>query len=626
MICELYRYDTFAPFFDGDIEMLRRVNVSLLSFTRKLMLAETKELKREKKVSRGIPLGKDQKNAKIMEEMMLPENVDGTLIEPMNPGHFVTDRHYYPGKDDRIRLFGKDMPEEHSVGIRSDQEKLFNKINTDRIKKLSSIKLKKLRLKIKNKQLRKKGIWVPPPKKKFKLPLKKPVITASGMIDRLSTRRFKEHLKGVYPQRSLFLVRTGKVSASNIAENLNISDEEKQELVKSYGIVAPKERELMLSVDDGTSNYKVDPMAKKIRELWRRRRRRRRRSRRRHHHRRRRRRHHHRRPPRIPLIKTPKPPQDRSPVDHYRGRDDEDVNTKDGLESVSLRVRRSRDERMKTTIAENSSEEIEAEEKRKAKLKKRMDKLVKEGFKPPPKIDPKHFKIKDMLPSTKKTKPFKDFYSKKNPAAPLRPKLKKPKQRYPEVLNVENLNQIFEKVESKVDTREFTYAFEKEGLDPLHNVELLNFRYNITRLIEMRYKLPEKMAATTVQQYVSIDRDFLKSFNKDIEKDVDVYEDVNEIMSDVNRLRQFKRKIMRGDNDPFLLAKINKEMSRLKKVAKENAARSKAYKKEMKRRRNRKGHSDLNHNKYPFYHHHFDLYYNDTFHGIEEMFSHIFGS
>ena len=211
--------------------------------------------------------------------------------------------------------------------------------------------------------------------------------------------------------------------------------------------------------------------------------------------------------------------------------------------------------------------EVAREKRRRKKEMKRL------GYKPPKKIDPKHYKIKDTLPKMKKTKKWKDFYSKKNKAFPPRPKLKNPKMQFPDVINVEKMNQIFERVENKVDTREFTYAFEKEGLDPLHNVELLNFRYNITRLIEMRYKLPEKMSATTVQQYVSIDRHYMKSCNKDIEKDVDVYEDLNEIMSEVNRLRQFKKKIMAGNQDPVLLGKITREMNRLKKVAKENAAR-----------------------------------------------------
>mgnify|MGYP001791342492 FL=1 len=133
MICELYRYDTFAPFFDGDVEMLRRVNVSLLSFLRKLDLAEVKEDKRETKAKRMLPLSEKEKNKKIMDEMMLPENVDGTLIEPLNPGHYITDGYFYAGKDDRLRLFGKDRPQDTHVGIRPDQEQMFNRENTLRL-------------------------------------------------------------------------------------------------------------------------------------------------------------------------------------------------------------------------------------------------------------------------------------------------------------------------------------------------------------------------------------------------------------------------------------------------------------------------------------------------------------
>ena len=225
----------------------------------------------------------------------------------------------------------------------------------------------------------------------------------------------------------------------------------------------------------------------------------------------------------------------------------------------------------------------------------------------------------------KKSK-YIDFYSNKNKEFPKRKGRQKKKVHYPESYKIENLNQIFEKVESKVDTSTFAYAFEKSGLDPLHNVELLNFKYNITRLIEMRFKLPEKIAFTTVKAYMGIDKKTLKEFNKDLEWDVSEYEDVNEIMSEVNRLNQFRKKIMKGDQDPILLAKLSKEIRVLKKQAKENQARKEMVKKEMRRRRKPKNKSDLNHNKYPYYHHHHDLYFNDTFHGIEEMFSHIFGS
>ena len=71
----------------------------------------------------------------------------------------------------------------------------------------------------------------------------------------------------MYPQRSLFLTRSSDMDAGKIAKNLNISDEEKDELVKSYGYVAPKERELLLTVDNGIDNLEQKQVPQINRQL-----------------------------------------------------------------------------------------------------------------------------------------------------------------------------------------------------------------------------------------------------------------------------------------------------------------------------------------------------------------------
>ena len=75
-----------------------------------------------------------------------------------------------------------------------------------KVKASLKAKIQKKKMKIllaKLKQSKNKTIkWVPPKKKKHKLPLKKMVYGASGLLDRLSTRLFKEHLHNrLYPQR-----------------------------------------------------------------------------------------------------------------------------------------------------------------------------------------------------------------------------------------------------------------------------------------------------------------------------------------------------------------------------------------------------------------------------------------
>ena len=233
-------------------------------------------------------------------------------------------------------------------------------------------------------------------------------------------------------------------------------------------------------------------------------------------------------------------------------------------------------------------------------------------------------KVVDKLTKRKRYK-FGDFFEKRQKAHPKKI-LRKKKVKYPFIINPEAMSQIFERIEEKINISDFQLIFEKKGLNPLHNIELINYRYNITRLIEMRYKLPEKLSRTSVHQYMLVNEQYMKNFNTDMDKDLDVYEDVSDVMIEINWYKQLRKKVMLGNKNPLYIQQINYKIRTLMKKAKENAARKEVVKKAMKARMNRKGHTDINHNKYPFFHHHHDLYFNDTFHGIAEMFTHIFGS
>ena len=555
MICEKYRYYTFSPFFDGDVELLRRINVSLFSFHRKVMRASTLEEKRKNKIFRDFNISKKKQKSAIAKELVLPENIDGLLIEPLlleplNPNHMITNKKYYFKKDDMVRLIGHPHGEKYQVGYRTDQEKKFMQAHTKYIKGLVKKEKDKFKKMAFIKARRKKGYWEPPLKAKFKLPLKKPVVTLAGNVDRLSTHKFEEHLgTHSYPQRSLFLTRSNEEQPDEMLKKMTINDDEAEEMLKSFGYKAPQERELSLSLTDN------NPANKKKRKL-----------------------------------------------------------NKKNKESVHRRV-------------------YNIFNKRAASEVKNRENLKKQTIKEDGKVKPKKLKKGDIIVKsppdkkkarTKETK-YQDFYSKPLEHA-QRKRMPVKKKVYPPTIKVENPNEIFERITDKIDIEDFEYKFEKVGLDPLHNIELVNFKYNITRLIEMRYKLPEKLVATTVHQYLSIDKQFLKEFNKDIEKDIDVYEDVNEVMMEVNRMKQFRKKLMMYEPNPVLLHKINKDIKDLQKKAAENNARKQVVKKAMKARRNRKGHTDLNVNKHYDHHHHHDLYFNDTFHGIADMFTHIFGS
>jgi hypothetical protein len=194
-------------------------------------------------------------------------------------------------------------------------------------------------------------------------------------------------------------------------------------------------------------------------------------------------------------------------------------------------------------------------------------------------------------------------------------------------LFVENLNEIYMKAEEKVDLMAFVEEYENDGLNPLYDLDHVNFKFNTTTLIAKRYHMPEKMDRSVVNMYLSIPNETVKTFNNILEDvDIEDYESVDEKVKDIKDLKKVRNELMKGNPSPLRISKINSQIKKLEKDVKENEARNERVKKAMKARRNRKGHTDLNVNKHPDHVHHHDLYYNDTFHGIAKMFESIFGS
>jgi hypothetical protein len=203
MICRQFSLLKFSNFFEGDFELYKRVNVSLNSFLRKYRRGEKIQKKFNDKAMKKFGV-KVSTPKEIIKEIVLPENVDGVLMEPFGPHSGVTNKKYYFGKEERTRIYGHPSSEHFSM--------ITDPKNVKEQKKLQQLELQLKQAynkKEKDKLLKKiafmkrdKSKWVPPKKKKFKLPLKKPVMGASGIMDRLSTRKFRHNLKShQYPQR-----------------------------------------------------------------------------------------------------------------------------------------------------------------------------------------------------------------------------------------------------------------------------------------------------------------------------------------------------------------------------------------------------------------------------------------
>lgn len=88
-ICDQFDMMKVIPFFDGDAKLLRRVQIAIFSFLRKLRISK-----------------KQYKKTKNKPFLLTKKNVNGMLIEPLNPSHLHT-RKFYLEKEDRLKLLGK---------------------------------------------------------------------------------------------------------------------------------------------------------------------------------------------------------------------------------------------------------------------------------------------------------------------------------------------------------------------------------------------------------------------------------------------------------------------------------------------------------------------------------------
>ena len=550
MICRQFSLTHFSAFFEGDFELFKRVNVGLHSFMRKYRRGEKLQNSHNDKMLKKFGV-KERANKALLAEISLPENVDGILLEPFGPHSGITNRKFYFDDDDRVRLYSTTNTEKFSYYYdpkdKKDIKILKKAKKAIKLAKTKKAKLKLLKLMKKVKKKKLKTIkWVPPKKKKHKLPLKKMVYGASGILDRLSTRLFKEHLKkGLYPQRGHHKIhkkhwKFTKHKAHYIATMKEVARRAK---AKALRLKREKAKRAALAKKKKAKKAKKGKKPKKKKG-------------------------------RVLAAKKKKKPA--KPV-------------KGGKKGG-----------------------------------KKKPKKGKKGKKPKKKKNP--FAVEDRIKTKMSHKAYRDVISSPNTHAP-RKMPPKPKSMDEPALFVEKLNQIFEKVEEKSRVLEFFHEYEKEGLDPLHDLDHVDFRYNTTRLIEKRFEIPEKLDRSVVTQYMGTSRDHIKEFNEEMEDvKVDDYETIDEKVREIKDLRKVLGELTKTGGSPMEMMKINTEINRLQKAVMENEARRKVFDKAMKRRRNRQGHSDLNHNKHPDHHHHLDLYYNDTFAGIAHMFELVFGT
>lgn len=108
-LCRTYDPFGISSFFEGDMELYKRIYLALYSFLRKMEMMKMEESKMESKV--------------------VSDNVDGLLIEPLNPSHSISKK-YYVSDEIRKDLLGalntNKQPSRDEVKMAHEIFKLYN--------------------------------------------------------------------------------------------------------------------------------------------------------------------------------------------------------------------------------------------------------------------------------------------------------------------------------------------------------------------------------------------------------------------------------------------------------------------------------------------------------------------
>ena len=229
-ICNKYKILRITPFFDGEIKMVKRVFLAVYSFLRKMDMSKRTKYKE--------PANFNTIGA-----------VNGLLIEPLNPSHFLTKK-YYGNKKERAEILGGDTRKNFpDYRIQDKLDKTLKRLGLGSVQDIkSNYKLhkkikKKSKLYIKTLKAYKKHISVNKRKRLKKKMLPPYINKTSRLRDAFYEDKYLKKKKlihsGYWPARALKKPRILKEEKTE--EKTEVKKEEKSETTEP-----PVERKLGL--------------------------------------------------------------------------------------------------------------------------------------------------------------------------------------------------------------------------------------------------------------------------------------------------------------------------------------------------------------------------------------------
>jgi hypothetical protein len=202
-----------------------------------------------------------------------------------------------------------------------------------------------------------------------------------------------------------------------------------------------------------------------------------------------------------------------------------------------------------------------------------------------------------------------------------------PREKGEEHIQIETQSEIFLKNQKPLDGSKFVLVFEDEGVNPLKHYDLVDFSYEITEILADHFKIKELLNRESVLLYLSYNSKAINRFNHRINELVTPYQEIP-FIDDIKELRKrlssaYKKK------DKIRVQKLKDALKRADERQKKKIffqEREEMTKKTIKKIKDMKIQHMIDNSKVKLENHADKEYFDDNFSGIKDLFINLFGN
>lgn len=192
-------------------------------------------------------------------------------------------------------------------------------------------------------------------------------------------------------------------------------------------------------------------------------------------------------------------------------------------------------------------------------------------------------------------------------------------------IRIEPTSDIYHKVEPHFNVKAFKVAYDKDGMNPITHFALVNYRFNITTIIQRNFKEEEEVTDSVITEYLRNNAKSINRFNFDMRTFVG---DHGTVFDRKYHLKKRIEKYAKIKKRAALLAHTQKSIRAYKKRAERAIKRKRMFKLMRKRQKALKLAKAMgkHHRKVIMNNHIENKHFYDNFHGFWKLFTNIFGT